>query len=81
MIGNSPVALMELNRMVLEGEARPALVIGVPVGFVNVVEGKKELVSLDIPWITIAGRRGGSSLAVAALHALTEPAGGGEGCT
>ncbi|MEW6541603.1 MAG: precorrin-8X methylmutase [Bacillota bacterium] len=70
LIGNSPVALLELNRMIREGEVRPALVVGMPVGFVHVEESKEELMELDVPWICVAGRRGGSSLAVAALHAL-----------
>jgi precorrin-8X/cobalt-precorrin-8 methylmutase len=70
LFGNAPVALMELNRMILEEGIRPALVIAMPVGFVHVVESKDELMSLNIPWIAIPGRRGGSTLAVAALHAL-----------
>lgn len=70
LIGNAPVALLELNRMIREGEVRPALVVGMPVGFVHVEESKDELMELDVPWICVAGRRGGSSLAVAALHAL-----------
>ncbi|HSQ41615.1 MAG TPA: precorrin-8X methylmutase [Fibrobacteraceae bacterium] len=69
-IGNAPVALLELNRLILEEDLRPALVIGVPVGFVHVEESKDELVSLPVPAISLRGRRGGSSLAVAALHAL-----------
>ncbi len=70
LIGNAPVALMELNRLVMQKEVRPAVVIGVPVGFVHVVESKAELLSLDVPHITLAGRRGGSPLAVSILHAL-----------
>ncbi len=70
LFGNAPVALMELNRMIMEDGVRPALVIAMPVGFVHVIESKEELMSLDIPWIAISGRRGGSTLAVAALHAL-----------
>jgi precorrin isomerase len=70
LFGNAPVALLELNRMVIEDGVRPALVIGMPVGFVHVVESKLELASLPVPWIAIEGRRGGSTLAVAALHAL-----------
>jgi precorrin isomerase len=69
-IGNAPVALLELNRLVLEEGLRPALVIGVPVGFVHVVESKEELTGLDVPFITILGRRGGSPLAVSIVHAL-----------
>jgi len=48
----------------------PALVIGMPVGFVHVVESKEELMSLDVPFIAIQGRRGGSPLAVSVIHAL-----------
>lgn len=69
-IGNAPVALMELNRMIIEGAAKPALVIGAPVGFVHVTESKNELMSLPVDYITIRGRRGGSPLAVSIIHAL-----------
>jgi precorrin isomerase len=69
-IGNAPVALLELNRMIAEEGLRPALVLGLPVGFVHVVESKEELLGLPIPSILLKGRRGGSPLAVAALHAL-----------
>lgn len=70
LIGNAPVALLELNRMALEDNIRPALVIGMPVGFVHVVESKDELIATGLPSIVLTGRRGGSPLAVAALHAL-----------
>lgn len=70
VFGNAPVALLELNRMILEDGVRPALVIGMPVGFVHVVESKQELATLGVPYIGITGRRGGSTLAVATLHAL-----------
>jgi len=69
-IGNAPVALLELNRMIIEEQIRPALVLGIPVGFVHVEESKAELASLPVPGIILKGRRGGSALAVAALHAL-----------
>ena len=69
-IGNAPVALLELNRMIAEEGLRPALVLGLPVGFVHVVESKEELLGLPVQAITLQGRRGGSPLAVAALHAL-----------
>lgn len=72
IFGNAPVALLELNRMVTEERIRPALVIAMPVGFVHVVESKRELMALDLAWIATVGRRGGSTLAVAALHALCE---------
>ena len=69
-IGNAPVALLELNRMIVEEGLRPALVLGFPVGFVHVVESKDELLGLDVPAVVLRGRRGGSPLAVAAIHAL-----------
>lgn len=75
VFGNAPVALLELNRLIQETGLRPALVIGMPVGFVHVVESKQELMALDTPWITIEGRRGGSPLAVSVVHALCELAG------
>ena len=70
MFGNAPVALLELNRMILEEGIRPALVVGMPVGFVHVVESKEELSTLGVPFIAVEGRRGGSTLAVATVHAL-----------
>jgi precorrin isomerase len=70
IFGNAPVALLELCRMIAEEGIRPALVIGMPVGFVHVVESKEELATLGVPYVGIEGRRGGSTLAVAALHAL-----------
>ncbi|MDD2671321.1 MAG: precorrin-8X methylmutase [Syntrophales bacterium] len=70
VFGNAPVALLELNRMIMEEGIRPALVIAMPVGFVHVVESKEEILSLPVPSITLAGRRGGSTLAVSAVHAL-----------
>lgn len=77
-IGNAPVALLELNRMILEEGLRPALVIGMPVGFVHVEESKQELQQLDVPSVIIRGRRGGSALAVATIHALAIQAIAGE---
>jgi precorrin-8X/cobalt-precorrin-8 methylmutase len=70
-IGNAPTALLELIRMVKEGEARPSLIVGVPVGFVSAAESKDELLKLDIPYITNIGRKGGSPVAVAAVNALS----------
>jgi precorrin-8X/cobalt-precorrin-8 methylmutase len=68
--GNAPVALLELNRMIMEEDLRPALVLAMPVGFVHVVESKEEFLSLQIPHVTLSGRRGGSALAVSVIHAL-----------
>jgi precorrin-8X/cobalt-precorrin-8 methylmutase len=70
LIGNAPVALMEISRMIIEEGLRPSLVVALPVGFVHVVESKEELMSLGVPYIATAGRRGGSPLAVSVIHAL-----------
>lgn len=75
IIGNAPVALLELNRMILEEGIKPALVIAMPVGFIHVTESKQELLSLDVPAISLEGRRGGSTLAVSVLHSLATLAG------
>jgi precorrin-8X/cobalt-precorrin-8 methylmutase len=70
-IGNAPTALLEVIRLVREEGVRPALIVGVPVGFVNTVESKAELLSLrKVPHITSVGRKGGSSVAVAIVNAL-----------
>ncbi len=61
-IGNAPTALLELIRLVKEGQAKPGLIIGVPVGFVSAAESKEELLKLDVPFITNIGRKGGSLL-------------------
>ena len=70
VFGNAPVALLELNRMIIEDGVRPALVIGMPVGFVHVEESKEELMRLGVPYVALSGRRGGSPLAVSVIHAL-----------
>ena len=69
-IGNAPTALLELITMIKAGQAVPALVIGVPVGFVDAEESKEELMRLDIPYISIKGKKGGSTVAVAIVNAL-----------
>ena len=69
-IGNAPTALLALLDMVRNGEVSPALVIGMPVGFVACAESKDELLATDIPYVTIVGRRGGSSAAAATVNAL-----------
>ena len=70
-IGNAPTALIELARLIQKEGVRPALVVGMPVGFVAAAESK-DLIALqnEVPWIVIRGRKGGSTLVVAALHAL-----------
>ncbi|MWC30621.1 precorrin-8X methylmutase [Paenibacillus sp. MMS18-CY102] len=70
-IGNAPTALLELIRLVKEGLAKPSLIIGMPVGFVSAAESKDELLKLDIPFITNIGRKGGSTIVVAALNAIS----------
>lgn len=72
LIGNAPLALARIALFALEEGVRPALVIGMPVGFVNVVESKELLSRCAVPQIVLEGRRGGSALAVAALHAIME---------
>ena len=70
-IGNAPTALIEVVRLIKEEGARPALVIGMPVGFVSAAESKDLMAEVqDVPWIVIRGRKGGSTLVVAAIHAL-----------
>ena len=70
-IGNAPTALIELVHLIREEGARPALVIGMPVGFVSAAESKTLLAAQqDVPWIISEGRKGGSTLVVAALHAF-----------
>ena len=69
-IGNAPTALMRLCELIGEGAADPALVIGVPVGFVNVVESKELLASTDVPKIIAMGRKGGSAVAASIVNAM-----------
>ena len=77
-IGNAPTALIELYRLIHDRGLRPAGIIGVPVGFVNVVEAKELILSLaeetapigDIPWIIARGRKGGSNIAACIVNAL-----------
>jgi precorrin-8X/cobalt-precorrin-8 methylmutase len=72
VIGNAPTALFRLLELVEAGTARPALVLGFPVGFVGAAESKAALAANDlgIPFMTLFGRRGGSAIAAAALNAL-----------
>lgn len=70
VIGNAPTALLEVIRLIREEGAQPALVIGVPVGFVNAAESKAALEQLDTPHITTRGRKGGSTVAAAIVNAL-----------
>lgn len=70
-IGNAPTALLELIRLIKEEGAKPGLIIGLPVGFVSAAESKEELAKLDVPFITNMGRKGGSTVTVAALNAIS----------
>lgn len=73
-IGNAPTALFELCNLVKSGKVKPALIIGIPVGFVGAVDSKKELTSLDVPYITNTSTKGGSSVAAAITNALLKMA-------
>lgn len=71
ILGNAPTALYQLKEMIERGEIeKPSLVIGVPVGFVGAAESKEAFKELGLPYITINGRKGGSTIGVAILHAI-----------
>ncbi len=70
VIGNAPTALIELHRLIREEGLRPALIVGVPVGFVNVVESKELIMTDGIPYIVAAGRKGGSNIAASIVNAM-----------
>lgn len=69
-LGNAPTALFEALRLWQEEGLRPALVVGVPVGFVNAAESKSALQESGLPYITVCGRKGGSTVAAAIVNAL-----------
>lgn len=77
-IGNAPTALFHLLEMLLDGAPRPAAIVGVPVGFIGAAESKEALVAfagthdIDVPYVTVLGRRGGSAMAASALNALAQ---------
>ena len=79
-IGNAPTALFHLLEMILDGAPRPAAIIGCPVGFIGAAESKDALASfaddhgIDIPFVTVRGRRGGSAMASSAVNALAQEA-------
>lgn len=75
VVGNAPTALLRLIEHIRKGTAGPALIIGLPVGFVNAAESKEELLGLDVPYITNVGRKGGSNVAAAVVNALVIMAG------
>jgi precorrin-8X/cobalt-precorrin-8 methylmutase len=78
VIGNAPTALLRLIELINAGQARPALIIGLPVGFVNAAESKAALMELDYPYISNLGRKGGSNLAASVVNALAILAGEGQ---
>ena len=70
-IGNAPTALVRLYELIENGKLKPELIIGVPVGFVNVVQSKELILSLeDTPSIVARGRKGGSNIAACICNAL-----------
>ncbi len=69
-IGNAPTALIKLEELIRTNKIKPALIIGVPVGFVNVVESKELIMKTEIPYIVARGRKGGSNVAAAIVNAL-----------
>lgn len=76
-IGNAPTALFEVCHLIEKSNIKPALVVGIPVGFVGAIEAKKNLLTLNTPFITNKSRNGGSSVAVAIINALLKIADGG----
>lgn len=69
-IGNAPTALIALSRLIREGKLNPRLVIGVPVGFVNILEAKDDIMTSGCEYIVNRGRKGGSNVAAAIVNAL-----------
>ncbi|MFO7802484.1 MAG: precorrin-8X methylmutase [Desulfovermiculus sp.] len=75
VIGNAPTALFTLLHTMQTTSQQPALIVGMPVGFVGAAESKEELHKIEtVPWITVSGRKGGSPLAAACVNALAEMA-------
>ncbi len=69
-VGNAPTALIAIDRLMREGRLKPVLIIGVPVGFVNVVESKEMIINSGAPCIVARGRKGGSNIAAAIVNAM-----------
>ena len=69
-IGNAPTALVRIKELMDEGVLKPRLIIGVPVGFVNVVEAKELIIESDVPYIVNRGRKGGSTIAAAICNSI-----------
>ncbi len=78
VVGNAPTALFRLIELVKEGKAKPALIIGLPVGFVNASESKAALIGTEYPYISNIGRKGGSNLAAGVVNALSKMAAEGK---
>ena len=78
VIGNAPTALFHLMELLIDGAPRPAAIIGCPVGFIGAAESKDALAALaddhgiDVPFVTVRGRRGGSAMASSAVNALAQ---------
>lgn len=70
VVGNAPTALIRLDSLIKEGKIKPALIVGVPVGFVNVVESKELIMQSGVPFIVAKGRKGGSNVAASIINAL-----------
>ena len=70
VVGNAPTALLRLIELVKRKKAKPALIIGLPVGFVNAAESKANLIEMDYPYISNIGRKGGSNIAASVVNAL-----------
>ncbi|MGB0191535.1 MAG: precorrin-8X methylmutase, partial [Nocardioides sp.] len=79
-IGNAPTALFHLLEMLVDGGPRPAAIVGCPVGFIGAAESKQALADLrrdhgiDVPFVTVRGRRGGSAMCSSAVNALAQEA-------
>ena len=69
-IGNAPTALFTLFDLMMAGRLSPALIVGAPVGFVNVVESKEQIMTAEVPYIVARGRKGGSNVAAAICNAM-----------
>jgi precorrin-8X/cobalt-precorrin-8 methylmutase len=78
VVGNAPTALLRLVELIREKKANPALIVGLPVGFVNAAESKAALIEIDHPYISNLGRKGGSNIAAGVINALAILAEGNE---
>ena len=72
VVGNAPTALLRLIELIKRKKAKPALIIGLPVGFVNAAESKANLIAMDQPYISNIGRKGGSNIAASVVNALAK---------